>query len=155
MTTKSEQGPQVSTASSSNGEPSRRTILVSGAALSVSALAIASPLLARHSSPAETAILKIARNREAAIGLGKAAHESWPQMRNRSTLLIQILDDLQLDAAAAIQAPTAELARRLSRRIRMDFATARTVNLDGWVLSLAEVRFYALAAFGQMSDRPS
>ena len=145
MTTKPEQCPQFSRA-----DPSRRTVLITGAALSVSALPIASSIgLAQNSNRAETAILTIVRHREAAIQLGKAAQASWPQMRNRSGLLIQILDDLQLDVTAAIQAKTGELARRLSQRIQMDFSAGRTVNLDGWVLSLAEVRFYALAAFRQ------
>ena len=76
-------------------------------------------------------------------------------MRDRGGLLSQILDDLQLDAAAVTKAKTSDLARRLSLCIQTDFAMGRTVNLDGWVLSLAEVRFYALAAFPQPSDRLS
>lgn len=137
-------------------KPSRRTVLLAGAALSVSALPMASSIArARGNSGAETAILKIVRHRESAMALGKAAQASWPHMRDRETLLIQILDDLQLDATAARKATTAELARRLSHRIQTDFSVGRTVNLDGWVLSLAETRFYALAAFPQPSDRLS
>jgi hypothetical protein len=72
-------------------------------------------------------------------------------MGSRSQLLADILDDLQLDAAHAVQAGTDVLASRLSERIRMDFAAERTLKLDGWVLSLAEVRFCALAALNNQS----
>jgi hypothetical protein len=156
MTTNSKKGWQGSAAAASPAEPSRRTVLVAAAALSLAALPMASSIgLVKDNTSVEMAILKIVRHREAAVGLGEAAQASWPQMRNREALLSEILDDLALDAASAMRAKTSELARRLSRRIQMDFSQRRTLNLDGWVLSLAEVRFYALAAFPQPADRRS
>ena len=126
---------------------SRRTVLITGAALSLSSLPLpASASFAQETNPAEAAILKMIRNRHSAVELGKAAQMGWPDRAARNRLLSQILDDLQLDVSAAIEAEPAELANRLSRRIQTDFSDARTVKLDGWLLSLAEVRFYALAA---------
>jgi hypothetical protein len=44
-------------------------------------------------------------------------------------------------------APTiAELRRSIGQRVRRDFAVDDTVQVDGWVLSLTELRLYALAA---------
>src|SRR5271167_5280944 len=43
-------------------------------------------------------------------------------------------------------APTiAELRRSIGQRVRRDFAVDDTVQVDGWVLSLTELRLYALA----------
>jgi hypothetical protein len=126
-------------------------VLIGSAGLSLPSLpSHASANLVQSGDRVEEAILKIIRNQDSAIALGKAAHMTCPEMRDRARLLVQILDDLELDPSAVIQTKTHELGKRLSRRIQMDFSEGRTVNLDGWLLSLAEVRLYALAAF---SDR--
>ena len=67
-------------------------------------------------------------------------------MRDRTSLLSTILEDLELDITEAAQITANELGNRLSQRIQMDFSVGRTVSLDGWLLSLAEVRVCALAA---------
>jgi hypothetical protein len=147
MKTRLEQGKRFSPASLS-----RRAVLIAGAWLPLTPLArAASATPPPGSKQAEKAILAMVKNRQSAIELGKAAQIMWPEMRDRKGLLAQILDDLGLNAAAAVQAQTTELGKRLSHRIQMDFSEGRTVNLDGWLLSSAEVRFYALSAFADWS----
>ena len=97
-------------------------------------------------SEVEAAILAMLRHRESASQIGRLALASWPEMRNRNGLLTKLLDDLRLDITTVTHASANELSRRLSQRIQMDFSSGRTVSLDGWLLSLAEVRFCALAA---------
>ena len=43
-------------------------------------------------------------------------------------------------------AKIAELRRSIRQRVRRDFAVDDTVQVDGWVLSITELRMYALAA---------
>jgi hypothetical protein len=43
-------------------------------------------------------------------------------------------------------AKIAELRRSIRQRVRRDFAADETVQVDGWVLSITELRLYALAA---------
>jgi hypothetical protein len=40
----------------------------------------------------------------------------------------------------------AELRRSIRQRVRRDFAVDDTVQIDGWMLSITELRLYALAA---------
>ena len=42
----------------------------------------------------------------------------------------------------------AEASRAVAVGIRSDYSAGRTVNVDGWVLSRAEARLYALVAIG-------
>jgi len=101
-------------------------------------------------SEAEAAILATLRHHASASQIGRLALASWPEMRKRIGLLTQILDDLELDFTAATQTSANELGRRLSQRIQTDFTVGRTVRLDGWLLSLAEVRLCALAALNNV-----
>ena len=91
-------------------------------------------------------ILAIVRHHASASQIGRLALASWTEMPERPGLLAQILDDLQLDFKAAIRKGANELGRIVSQRIQMDFSLGRTVKLDGWLLSLTEVRLCALAA---------
>ena len=95
---------------------------------------------------AEAAILTTLSHWESASHIGRLALASWPQMRDRMSLLSTVLEDLQLDVTEVAQVTANELGNRLSQRIQMDFSVGRTVSLDGWLLSLAEVRVCALAA---------
>jgi hypothetical protein len=122
---------------------SRRTVLIGGAAIAAAGLPMAS---VQDGGRAEAAVLAVVRHREAAIALGRTALSSWPYLRDRGQILANLLDDLRLDSDSAASTSASEIADRLSVRIRDDFAIARTVMLDGWVLSLAETRLYALAA---------
>jgi len=47
----------------------------------------------------------------------------------------------EIENVAAI----AELRRSIKQRVRRDFAVDDTVQVDGWVLSITELRLYALA----------
>ena len=145
MTTKGEQHPEILGA-----ELSRRTVLAAGAGAMTCSLTIPQSLdIAENSRGVETAILTIIQNRNSATQLGIAALASWPNLRDRKQVLAEALDDLQMDANSVVHADAAEIAGRLSQRIRDDFAAGRTIMLDGWLLSLAETRLYALAALGQ------
>lgn len=126
---------------------SRRTVLASGAAIAAAGLPLASiQHLAGNGSRAETAILAMVRHREAAIALGQTALFSQPHLYDRGRILAELLDDLGMDADSAARASAGDIASRLTARIRNDFAVERTIMLDGWLLSLAETRLYALAA---------
>ena len=101
----------------------------------------------------EAAILGMLRHDESASHIGRLALASWPDMRNRTALLNHILDDLQFDRVSVTQAGGDILGRRLSERMAADFTAGRTVRLDGWVLSLTEVRCCALAALNNARTR--
>ncbi|HEX3486895.1 MAG TPA: hypothetical protein VHT51_17715 [Micropepsaceae bacterium] len=95
---------------------------------------------------AEAAVLGVLRHHDSASQIGRLAVQSWPEMADRGSVLNELLGDLQLDLATVTQTGPDELLRRMSQRIATDFSEGRTVRLDGWVLSLAEVRLCALAA---------
>jgi hypothetical protein len=129
---------------------SRRNLLIGAAAVATAGLPVASLQgIPEIGSRAETAILALVRHRESATVLGNAALSSWPDLRDHKTLLANILDDLRMDGDSVARARVPDIASRLAVRIRDDFAVARTVMLDGWLLSLAETRLYALAALAQ------
>ena len=126
---------------------SRRKVLIGAAAVAAAGLpAVPVQDAAEISIRAEAAILGIVRNRAAATALGNAALASRPELGDRKTLLGDMLNDLGMDSDTLARARTADIAGRLSAQIRDDFGNARTLMLDGWVLSLAETRLYALAA---------
>jgi hypothetical protein len=70
--------------------------------------------------------------------MGKAYMELAPSEIDESSLVRGVGFDLDRFSWAALE-----------RRIEGDFASGRTVRLDGWVLSLTEARLYALAALIQ------
>jgi hypothetical protein len=145
MTTKGDPRAEISGA-----ELSRRTMLAVGAAAVTCSLSIPPTLdLAQNSLAVERAILAMIQSRESATQLGIAALASWPDFRDRKQVLAEALDDLQMDAASVVHADTREIAGRLAQRIRDDFAAGRTIMLDGWLLSLAETRLYALATLAR------
>ena len=102
---------------------------------------------------AETAILQLLRHEESASHIGHLALASRPEMADRGALLTQLLDDLRLDVARATRASADMLGLRLTERIRNDFAELCTISLDGWLLSLTEVRLCALAALNNARTR--
>jgi hypothetical protein len=128
---------------------SRRTVLASGAAIAAAGLPLASIPNAAESRRAETAILAMVRHREAAIALGQTALLSQPHLYDSGRILADVLDDLGMDGDSAARASAGDIASRLTARIRNDFEVERTVMLDGWLLSLAETRLYALAALAE------
>ena len=67
----------------------------------------------------------------------------------RATLLVSILEDAQMARGPAPIGAVSEIESRVARLIQLDFAAGRTLNLDGWVLSLNEVRLCALAALNR------
>jgi hypothetical protein len=67
-------------------------------------------------------------------------------MHDRAALVQQILGEIQIEIADAPHLGTDEIRRKLAQQIQADFATARTVRLDGWLIALTEARLCALAA---------
>jgi hypothetical protein len=125
--------------------PTRRDVIASAAIMAAGSLAIGTSAPAKATT-AEQAILSILHHREAASQIGYAALETLPAFRNQPLLLADILGDLGLDQESVLRLDQAEIGARLIQRIHDEFASQRTVMLDGWILSLTETRLCALAA---------
>jgi hypothetical protein len=76
--------------------------------------------------------------------LGRACLRFFPTTVSADRLYAWIVPAArpEIENAAAI----AELQRSIRQRVRRDFAADDTVRVDGWVLSITELRLYALAA---------
>jgi hypothetical protein len=122
-----------------------RRVLVAGVALLAGFTALL-PSALRAKSPAEQAILAALSDHRSARHVGRLSLAAWPHMHDRAALVQQILGELEIGIADAPHIGTDELRRRLAGRIQADFATARTVRLDGWLMALTEARLCALAA---------
>lgn len=123
----------------------RRGVIVAGAAASI--LGWLNPFSRQAvASTAEAAVLALLRHRRSAAAIGEAALAAWPELADRGALLAGIGSDLNMSFSDLTRAGVGEIHRLFSERIRMDFTTGRTLKIDGWLLSLAEVRLYALAA---------
>jgi hypothetical protein len=87
-------------------------------------------------------------NHDAVVRLGKAYLQAYPAERDRSALLADIdrlisanLETGNLEAAELLQVGAA-----LERAVRAEYAAGKVVTVEGWVLSLTEVRLYAAVA---------
>lgn len=80
---------------------------------------------------------------DSARQVGRAYLTAAPAEADRDRLLAQLFP--QLEPGAAADGSTA-WRESFSSRCRQDFADGQTVQVDGWVLSLTEVRLCALAA---------
>jgi len=96
--------------------------------------------------PGGDALGRVVRVPESARVVGRAYLRREPAEANAARLRERILADLGLDADAAAASADRELRERLRHRVRADFAAGRIVKLDGWILSLTEVRLSALVA---------
>jgi hypothetical protein len=79
-----------------------------------------------------------------ARALSRACLRFFPTTVSADRLYAWIVprDRSEIENAATI----AELRRSIGQRVRRDFAVDDTVQVDGWVLSITELRLYALAA---------
>jgi len=131
-------------------KPSRRTVLARGLALTALGLPAAFLTVGTDGIVrAEAALLAILRHRDSAAEVGNAVLASWPHIGDRALMCVSMLRDLDLDHESVLLAGAGDIGRRLSGRIRQDFAIGRTVMIEGWVLSLTETRLYALAALAR------
>jgi hypothetical protein len=75
--------------------------------------------------------------------LGRACLQSFPTTVSADRLYAWIVPAgrAEIENVATI----AELRRSIRQRVRRDFAVDDTVQVNGWVLSITELRLYALA----------
>jgi hypothetical protein len=123
--------------------PTRREWLASaaGAALALIPLgALASASGRPQASAAERWLAQLRTPASAAV-VGREYLRSAPRESTRERLRAD------LDAAIGTDALSdAEIRRRVSARVRQDYAAGDTVRLRGWILSRTEARLCALAA---------
>jgi len=126
----------------------RRTIVALGAMVAgLPIVRFALPL--DRPNQVEAALLAALRNRGSALKVGHAVLTSLPNMGDRAQLVNRTLDALGMDSESILDTHAAEIAERLSQRVRADFARRKTVILDGWLASATETRLCALAALAR------
>jgi hypothetical protein len=91
-------------------------------------------------------VLALFEHRSAAAAIGSAVLQRYPHERDRQWLLAQLLADAPEPASRWLQSDDSLLHDWLRQRMRGDFANARTVWVDGWLLAQTEARLCALAA---------
>lgn len=124
---------------SSKSTLSRRRFLKAG---SISTLLLAIPELWSWAAPplqqevlTQSELLVILGDPERVCELGRCYRSAVPTERTREALNAALHEDCPAGSPAH---------RHLQERIREDFATGRTIQLDGWVLSVTEARQCAL-----------
>ena len=126
---------------------SRRDVVAAGAGAAAASLPfVGSAVPADIVAQAENALLAVFRDSSSTTQIGNAVLALAPEMRNSIQLLSEVLRDLHLDPESVRLLTMTEIAKRLAQRVRDDFATRNTVMLDGWLVSLTEMRLCALAA---------
>jgi hypothetical protein len=78
------------------------------------------------------------------LALGAACLKALPAVEGSEAELTRLILGETLPARRDGASPVA-LRRAIRQRSRQDFSADRIVVVDGWVLSLAETRVYALA----------
>jgi hypothetical protein len=81
-----------------------------------------------------------------AARIGRAYLRARPDDASLERLMQALAGGWPGGAAQVERLGTAQLRRRLQRRIRADFAAGRTVTVQGWVLAESEARLFGLAA---------
>jgi hypothetical protein len=76
--------------------------------------------------------------------LSRACLRSFPTTASAGQLYAWIVPAGRSDTENVVT--IAELRRSIRQRVRRDFDVDDTVQIDGWVLSMTELRMYALAA---------
>jgi hypothetical protein len=104
-------------------------------------LALPALFVARKAN-AHTALLSALADRRAAAMVGRLALDAAPSPGNADAIADGIWSRLAMEQTGDVAA----IRARLSAVIRDDFATERTIRLDGWLVSETEARLCALAA---------
>jgi hypothetical protein len=81
-----------------------------------------------------------------AARVGRADHRARPDDASHGRLMPALAGGGPGGAAPVERLGTAQLRRRLQRKIRADFAAGRTVTIQGWVLAESEARLFGLTA---------
>ena len=83
-------------------------------------------------------LMTLIADRRCICEIGFAYRKKFPREDTRSALSSAILENLPTHLADDL------LQDRLDQQVRQDFASGRTVRLNGWVLSMTEARQCAL-----------
>lgn len=94
----------------------------------------------------DSSVAHMIRHKYSAYIIGQACLDSLPEAYDRSALNKTILESIHLSPAAAEAMDRSQLHERLRARVQADFREQQTVKIDGWILSLTEVRLTALIA---------
>jgi hypothetical protein len=133
------------------GDTSRRRFLLGACAVAVPvALAPLKPWRAIvEVTGARTPAARLAgllAHRDSARSLGRAALAALPGATTPPALAAAVLADLPRDAAMLAAASDDDLRALVAARVREDFDSGDTVQVDGWILSCTEARLCALAS---------
>jgi hypothetical protein len=96
--------------------------------------------------PAAARLLAGLARPDSAAVVGRAYLASYPAEADRDRLATRLDQALRCQDCDPAQARADQLRAALARQIRADFAAARVVRVDGWVLSETEARLCGLAA---------
>jgi hypothetical protein len=94
--------------------------------------------------PAAARLVGLFKHRDSARAIGSVYLATCPEEANAHKL-VELIVGADDDPLVVHGTNDAELRAWVRRRQARDFATARIVNLDGWLLSATEVRLCALA----------
>jgi hypothetical protein len=123
----------------------RRRLLIAGAGVAAAVAAGPSDLLAlieRLSAADAASLLRgLITDRDGAARLGRSYLAVHPSEARGGFLVHDLV-------GATVPTSVIGASREVAARIRDDYAAGRTVVVDGWVLSRAEARLYALVALG-------
>jgi hypothetical protein len=123
-------------------DPARRRLILTGIGIvaAVGTLPWSLPRLATMAEDAVRAELlrALVRDRETAARLGRRYLALQPSEASEQRLVELIID----------RRSRTPMRTQVAAAIKRDFAGRRTVVVDGWVLSRAEARLFALTAIG-------
>ena len=97
-------------------------------------------------APAGTRLLTVLGRPDSAAVVGRVYLAGHPAEADRDRLAARLEQALRCQDCDPAQAEADQLRAALARQIRADFAAARVVSVDGWVLSETEARLCGLAA---------
>jgi hypothetical protein len=103
-------------------------------------------LPAAGGSPAAARLLAVLARPDSAAVVGRAYLARYPAEADRDRLAARLDQALRCQDCDPARARTDQLRAALAGRTRADFAAARVVVVDGWVLSETEARLCGLAA---------
>jgi len=134
-----------------SGDTSRRRFLLGACALAVPvALAPLKPWRAIvEVSGSRTPAARLAgllAHRDSARSLGRAALGALPGATTPSALVAAVLAGVPGGPAKLAEASDDDLRALVATRVREDFDSEDTVQVDGWILSCTEARLCALAS---------
>lgn len=116
------------------------------AALGLAGTAATTPGCTRPRDPLSAALAGFFEDRDRAAAVGAVYLEHFPDEADSETLLARLFEAGVAVAREQAAADPDGLVARLRGQHREDFAAGRTVQLEGWALSLTEARLCAWAA---------